>query len=605
MQRQGDLSPEVANPTYGLRITRLPPDAVSGVFMSKKGKRRSSVAEQGPFAGLYSRQILRAVVEALDLGEGHVLTGRTSRRFLRDSDPNGHNRKEFFLALGKTLQDMGFVPDLESHLPLAVPSAQVYANAIEFAARQWDAFMSRIQSEGSWDVDVENVGHLFVNLAAVDLGLRLFALNWIAGVDADLSGIPLWAEENGIGKVLRSRLHETGLNRKQFAARLRVSETTLDNWLDGRNWPGREYVDVLALEFAGGDPDHAASVAAELRRQFALAKLCHAVAETVGQEHVISVVDAVAGIARDLGKHAVPRFLSDKELFPVAPALLMAGSEFPLSPALLRFLAGGYPDGMWRDVILAAAAPWELAFSLAMKAEGGSRSSAAGLAQDYLDVVDEPDRAGAVAVREAINRALAPQLDAAIPRSPLPVPEVDPISLWKEGIAVRRRLVERYPGSPETHQHLGSFLGMVGKRTRIRRFVDEGLMECRIASGLCPKWDTPAVERGIILTNFGDHEEALRELEQVARELPSLTPHWRFAMGYVLTELERFSEGLEHLEEVIRVRPDYALAYRYAAHCAFRSGSGVKGRDYAKKARRLGDSTEFDAWQRGEYRVRR
>ena len=573
--------------------------------MSKKNKKRASVPESGPFSGLYSRQILRAVVEALDLGEGHVLTGRTARRFLRDSNPNGHNRREFFLSLGQTLIDMEFVPDLEPHLPLAVPSARVYADSIEFAASRWDAFMSRIQSEGTWDVDAVDAGHLFVNLAAVDLGLRLFALNWIAGVDTDLAEIPLWAEDNGIGKILRSRLQESALTREQFAGRVGVTPTTMDNWLDGRNWPAREHVDSLALQFAGGDPDLAGPLAAELRRQFALAKLCHAVAETVGQEHVISVVDAIAGLARDLGKHVVHRFVSAKELPGVALALLMEGSEFPLSPALLRFLAGGYPDGMWRDVILAAAAPWQLAFSLAIKTEGGSTSSAAGLAQDYLDFVDESDRANAVAVREAISAALVPQLDAAVPRSPLPIPEVDPLSLWKEGIAVRRRLVERFPSSPDAHSQLGSYLGMVGKNTGLRRFVDEGLLECRIASGLCPAWDNPGVERGIILTNLGLHQEAFDELEQVAGELPELTPHWRFVAGYVLTELGRYEEGLEHLDEVVRVRPDYALAYRYAAHCAFRLGNRVKGLDYAKSARRLGDSTEFDAWERGEYRVRR
>ena len=113
------------------------------------------------------------------------------------------------------------------------------------------------------------------------------------------------------------------------------------------------------------------------------------------------------------------------------------------------------------------------------------------------------------------------------------------------------------------------------------------------------------MERGIILTNFGAHQEAFDELEQVARELPELTLHWRFVTGYVLRELERFLEGLEHLEMLVRVRSDYALAYRYAAHCAFRVGNGVKGRDYAKRARRLGDPTQFEAWQRGDYRARR
>lgn len=573
--------------------------------MSKKSKKRPSALESGPFAGLYSRHILRAVVEALDLGEGHVLTSRTARRFLRDSNPNGHNRREFFLALGQTLIDMEFVPDLEPHLPLAVPSAHLYADAIEFAARQWDAFMSRIQSESAWDVDAVDAGRLFVNLAAVDLGIRLSALSLVAGVETDLPDIPLWAEENGIGKILRFRLSDSGLTRGQLAARLEVSETTVDNWLDGRHWPDGRYVDSLAREFAGADPGLAPSIAAELRRHFALAKLCHVVSEKVGREHVISGVEAFFGLARDMARHVIPQFASEREQLVVVPGLLIMGSEFPLAPDMLRLLASGYPDGRWRDVILAAAVPWQIPFGLVLASREVSASSAAGLAQDYLDVVDERERDDALSIREVIQDALGRQMDTLIPRAPVLGPWDHPLSLWEDGIAVRRRLVERFPGSPEAHQHLGSYLGMVAKRTRIRKLADEGVLECRIASGLCPSWDTPAVERGIILTNFRLHQEAYEDLEQVGRELPGPTPHWRLVVGYVLTELDRFSEGLEHLEEVIRVRPGYALAYRYAARCAFKVGNGVKGREYAKTARRLGDSTEFDAWERGDYRARR
>ena len=146
---------------------------------------------------------------------------------------------------------------------------------------------------------------------------------------------------------------------------------------------------------------------------------------------------------------------------------------------------------------------------------------------------------------------------------------------------------------------------MMGKCTGIRELVDPGLLECRIASGLCPAWDLPAVEWGIILTNFDAHQEALQELEQVGRELPEPTPHWRFAVGYVLMELERFPEGLEHLEQVVRVRSGHALAYNHAAHFAFMVSDGVKGRRYAKEAHRLGESEVYDAWQRGEYLSRR
>ena len=419
---------------------------------------------------------------------------------------------------------MEFVPDLAPHMPLRVPSARVYGGSIEFAAKRWDAFMSRIQSEGSWDVDVVTAGRCFVALAAVDLSIRLCGLNWVAGIDVGITSAPLWAEENGIGRVLRARLAETGLTRGQLAARLEVSETTVDNWLDGHNWPGDQYVDSLAREFAGGDPNLACPLAAELRRQFALGKICHLLAEQVGRDHLVSAVGAVTRFTRDLAELVGPRIVPERQRPAAGSALFLAGSELPRSQDILRLLAAGYPDEDWRDIILAAAAPWELAFDLVREVEGNGKSSAAGLAQDYLDVVEEADRAEALAVNEAVWEELGGQLEALIPRGPLPIPEHHPLDVLEEGIYLRRRLVERFPDSPEAHTHLGSWLGKVGQLTGNRGFVDQGLLECRIASGLCPSWDNPAVERGIMLTNFGAHQEALEELEQVGQELSSLTP---------------------------------------------------------------------------------
>lgn len=60
---------------------------------------------------------------------------------------------------------------------------------------------------------------------------------------------------------------------------------------------------------------------------------------------------------------------------------------------------------------------------------------------------------------------------------------------------------------------------------------------------------------------------------------------------------------LEHLEELVLVRPERALACRYIAYCASRSGDHVKALDHAKTDQRLGDSAEYDAWQWGDYRV--
>ena len=110
---------------------------------------------------------------------------------------------------------------------------------------------------------------------------------------------------------------------------------------------------------------------------------------------------------------------------------------------------------------------------------------------------------------------------------------------------------------------------MLGKNLADRNLIDEGILGCKIAAGLLPNWDAPAVEPGIIMANIGDGHAALRELGQAESTLPRPTPHLRFVKGYVLTTLERYSEALEYLNAVIEERPDYASAYDIAAHCAF------------------------------------
>ncbi|MDE2842364.1 MAG: hypothetical protein OXN21_03165 [Chloroflexota bacterium] len=575
--------------------------------MATKRKKRTNTIEVGPFAGLYSRHIFRAVVEALELEEDHPLTDRTAQRFFRNSNANAYNQRQIFLALGQTLIDMGFVPDLGPHLTIEVPpSARVYADSIQSAAAFWDAFMSRIQSASSWEVDRVTAGRCFLGLASVDLALRLCTLNWIAGFDVQIPGVPLWAEENGIGKILRKPTQSAGLTRVHLAARVGVAKTSVDNWLDGRNWPDRSYIDSLAQVFTGGDPDRAGSLAAELRRQFALARLCDLLSELVGRDQVISAVEAVSEIAQGLTELKNLRFATDKERQEMGIHLLFHGCNSTLATDTLWRLAQNHPEGERKELILQAAWAWDIAFGQTLgTVENEPRASAAGLAEDYLEVVDGPERAHAEAARVVISAELNRNAATFMPRAPLTMSELHPLRGMDDAAEVRRRLVERFPNDSDAHAHLGSFLGMLGKNTGIRKFVDEGLFECRIASGLCPAWDMPAVEQGIMLANIGAYQEALEELERVAQDLPSLTPHWGFATGYVLAMLKRFAEGLEHLEEVTAFRSDYALAYRYAAHCAFNMGNHRKGAKYAKTAHRLGEPTEYVAWRRGKYRGKR
>ena len=107
--------------------------------------------------------------------------------------------------------------------------------------------------------------------------------------------------------------------------------------------------------------------------------------------------------------------------------------------------------------------------------------------------------------------------------------------------------------------------------------IDEGILECKIAAGLQPDWDAPAVEPGSILVNIGEREAALRELEQAERNLPEPTPHLRFVKGYVLMTLELYSEALACLEAVIEERPDFAPAYETCRPLRFPVGRQDQG----------------------------
>ena len=201
------------------------------------------------FAGLYSSVILKVVVQALDI-EDDVLQGRTASRFFSGESIQEHNRGQVFEALGQALIDRGIVPQYVDALPDGVSTAKAVGMAVGLVCERWDHLMSIIRSRGTALVDVGAVAACFIRLVAVDLSLRLFALTRLSGVPLPHSEPPLWAQNNGGGRVLRSHLRQAGLSRNQLAGRLGASYTSVDNWLDGKHMPNRAYVAALARELS-------------------------------------------------------------------------------------------------------------------------------------------------------------------------------------------------------------------------------------------------------------------------------------------------------------------------------------------------------------------
>ncbi len=143
---------------------------------------------------------------------------------------------------------------------------------------------------------------------------------------------------------------------------------------------------------------------------------------------------------------------------------------------------------------------------------------------------------------------------------------------------------------------------MVGKHLNDRNMIDEGIIECKIASTLCEGWDMPLVEPGIILINAGYFDEALVELAEAHKKLPETTLHLALNRGHAFMCIKEYEKALRDFEFVINIKPDYALALDHAAYCAFMLQDQVKGRKYAKEARKFGSPQTYNEWRRGLYK---
>ena len=363
--------------------------------------------------------------------------------------------------------------------------------------------------------------------------------------------------------------------------------TTVDNWLDGKNRPSPENVAAVARELTsaerGGD---AAALEQSLNRQISLAAMMDQMAAGIGRDRLIELITKLAHFARKLSQSPeLPRILGDSPRG-IVSNLIMFGSAGGSASDLLSWLADREPDPDWRWNLLAAIRFWDPAFEEVAMMHTGQRS-ASGLAQDISDVTGvftDENRHIIEVLKQGLTRyndfTRAPQADDEGPKPRL--------AELQGRMDQRRRLAERFPGNPLAHLQLGSYLGDLGIQFADRMLIDDGILECRIAAGLQPDWDAPAVQPASFLVNIGEREAALRELEQAEHKLPAPTPYLRFVKGYILMTLELYPEALACLEAVIEERPEYAPAYDLAAHSAFQSGDKTKGLRYAKGARMRG-----------------
>ena len=476
--------------------------------------------------------------------------------------------------------------------------------AIAHAASRWDRTVSRIQSRAARTVDRSATAERLLRFVVIDLSVRIFAILRLAGLEPDRPGTPLWAQENGGGRLLRDLVARAGLTREELAEQLGGSSTSsVDNWRDGKVRLTNDSIAAILEVLADHIEDvTSGDLALEIQRQFTFATIVDLIEPWIGRQKVIDLSMALVRfvwlMTEDVRQMNRPPI---EEALGIELDAIRLGTGDPAIGTLLRNLSVVEPDESWRRDLLAATLDWGVLFESSV-AQANPTQTAAGRAQDIRDVPsvaadlpglgkppsdDDPARE---AVSWLANEGSDLLRRVAVGNLP------SPVSIMEAGIERRRAIARSFPHSPLAHSELGSYLGMAGKNLRRRDLIDEGVTECRIAAGLLPGWDTPAVEPGIILANFGAFDEALAELERGREDLPEETPHFRFAKGYVLMEMSRYSEAREYFERVLVDRPEYALASLHAARCAFMLGDMWGGQGHAKTARRLGEPSAYIAW---------
>ncbi|MXY21417.1 MAG: hypothetical protein F4Y49_08790 [Dehalococcoidia bacterium] len=559
-----------------------------------------------------SAEIIGAIVDALRLDDD-VLTSRTAKRFFQGRSINEHNEAEIFLALGESLVERGLVPVPPVFEQCDVSTGAIIGVSIARAGARWDRAVSRIQGRSTTTVERTATIDRLLRFVVIDLAVRIFAILRLSSLEPSRPGTPLWAMENGGGRLLRKLAARAGLTRYDLAMRLGTSTpSSVDNWLDGKVRPTNDSVaalsGVLADQIENATPGE---LTLEIQRQFIFAGLANLIEPWIGRQKVIDLSTALVRLVwlmtEDVRRMNRPPL---EEAMGLEFDFVRLGTLDPEAGTLLENLATVEPDESWRQDLLAATLDWGILFEGLVAQVNPTRTSA-GLAQEIEDVKSAGNEQTGLAelpavddpAREAISQ-LADEGSEALRYLALgKIPSQS--SLMKSGIERRRAIARYFPQSPLAHSELGSFLGMAGKHLGRRDLIDEGITECAIASGLLPGWDLPAVEQGIILANFGAFEEALERLERVKEALPYETAHFRFAKGYVLMELTRYPEALELMERVLEDRPDYAKAALHAAHCAFMLGDNWVGQRHAKRARGLGEPDEFTAWKAGRYSRRK
>ena len=551
-----------------------------------------------------SCMLLGALVKAINSYDDNI-SRRTTKRFFSGETIDQYSENRILKAVSKALIASGLIPAPTSYKDNPERYDKSIADILTEYTIEWDNMRAYLHHRWARTTRPDLMNLTVLRLGIVFLAIRTAAAINLSNLPIPQESTPIWAQEKGGRKLLKSYLDKYSITKEQFLEGLGTDKNTLDGWLYNDTRPLDDKIHLIAKKLASYNKDSYQNIRNQFRRYYILVALCDTLAKSVEREKVIELATEFIGIVRRLYAEFEEALQnsSEKEKVAVYLQIFLLGPRLQIVLNALSKVSEQEADPEWKIDILAGGGNWES--RLQQVALKFSINNAAGVAKSLSDMKGIPvsDSRGALNPLNSQN-----QTRASLWKSPEVIVDLAHldferfISKIEEELSDLRTAVKNKPQNAECHFELGSRLGKMGENFNIPAMVEEGVRECRIASQLEPLWDTPRVEIGIIYLNTHHYSAALKELEAAASLYKEVSLHLAFNLGVARLKNNNLVGALEMLDKVIAAEPNHAHAVNYAAYSRFLIGDHKAGVDLAKRAMKLGVPDTFNAWRKGVFK---
>lgn len=567
-----------------------------------------------PYRAPLSGQIIGEIVKLLQLDLGSERVKKNAQRLFRNGRISDAKKFEVFEAIGTAVVDLELIPSLPFMERDKMTLDRTIALCLTMWSEDWDTLVGRMRQLSPPVDRLDLAAVAYLRLAVIDLALRVSAVLWLADIPTPKEGEPSWAQAKGGSDYLKQLIGQAEITHEEFVDKVNVSSTAAENWLYANIRPHSENILMIAETLAPLiDGCEAGTLSRKLHLHYILCGIGDYLESHIGRNHVIELGAAfmrfvsrnLAGL-REFSKMPY-RKGAMQQVF-----LLIYGVRFIPSEHLLRALWRQEEDPLWSADLDSAFKPWDQRLTYVLRNLGGIDDGVQrtheryGIPKELIEANLEAALRIGQSDQTSFHARGATELELIDQLIGDDDPEFAAESLMRLGIQARdsgdfvtavdllRKAVARQPDSSWYHFHLGGALGELG-------VVEEGILECQIATQLDDSWELPKVEVGIILLNADRPQDAREHLEAVAQNDADPSPHLAVNLGVARRRTGDPKGALEMLEQAIEKQPDNGLALDNAAHCAFVTANSKWGRSLVKRASELGYDETYQAWRDGKY----